>query len=210
MLVVAVNFSVYWCSRAIAGNWRHYDLALPADEAIPLVPWTVVIYFGCFLFWIVNYILIARLDRAHAWRFCSSDLMAKLVCFGFYVLLPTAMSRPEITGAGLFAGGMRLLYAIDAPDNLFPSIHCLVSWLCFIGLRGREEVPRWYRGFSALFAAAVFVSTLTTKQHVLVDVAAGVLLAEGSYWLAGRQPVRRLFSGLFRRLSVLFRQNTGE
>lgn len=209
-MVVVFNFSVYWCSRAIAGNWRHYDLTIPVDGLFPLLPWTVVIYFGCFLFWIVNYMMIARLDRAHAYRFCSSDLMAKLVCFGFYVLLPTTMSRPELTGSGLFTEGMRLLYAIDAPDNLFPSIHCLVSWLCFIGLRGREEVPRWYRCFSCLFAVAVFFSTLTTKQHVLVDVFAGVLLAEGSYWLAGRGPVRRLFATLFRKLSVLFRQDTGE
>ena len=205
-MVVVCNFSVYWISRAIAGSWRHYDLTLPADELFPLLPWTIAIYFGCFLFWIVNYIMIARLDREHGYRFCSSDLMAKLVCFGFYILLPTTMSRPELSGSGLFYEGMRLLYAIDAPDNLFPSIHCLVSWLCFIGVRGQPRVPWWYRCFSCVFAVAVFFSTLTTKQHVLLDVFAGVLLAEGSYWLAGRAPVRKLFAALFHRLSVFFRQ----
>lgn len=41
---------------------------------------------------------------------------------------------------------MRFVYAVDAADNLFPSIHCLVSWFCYIGLRGRRDIPVWYRG----------------------------------------------------------------
>ena len=80
---------------------------------------------------------------------------------------------------------MRFLYQVDAADNLFPSIHCLTSWFCYIGIRGRREVPKWYRVFSCLFALAVFISTLTTKQHVIIDVIAGAALAEVAYRVAG-------------------------
>ena len=68
------------------------------------------------------------------------------------------------------------LYSIDAADNLFPSIHCLVSWFCYIGIRDRKEIPEWYKQVSLGIAVLVFISTLLTKQHVLVDVAGGVLL----------------------------------
>lgn len=37
-------------------------------------------------------------------------------------------------------------------------------------------------------AVLVCVSTLTTKQHVIVDVAGGVLLAEFCYWIA-KKPI---------------------
>ena len=73
-----------------------------------------------------------------------------------------------------------------AADNLFPSIHCLNSWFCYIAVRGRREIPRWYQRFSFWAALAVFVSTLTTKQHVIADVIGGALLAEVTWQIAGR------------------------
>ena len=74
--------------------------------------------------------------------------------------------------------GMIWLYSIDAADNLFPSIHCLVSWFCFLGIRGRQEIPKWYQYLSCVIAVCVFLSTLMTKQHVVWDVAGGVILAQ--------------------------------
>ena len=76
---------------------------------------------------------------------------------------------------------MRFLYSMDAADNLFPSIHCLVSWLCYIGIRGNKKVPQWIRTTFCICAIAVFISTLTTKQHVIYDVVAGVALVEVTY-----------------------------
>ena len=81
---------------------------------------------------------------------------------------------------------LSLLYQMDAADNLFPSIHCLNSWFCYIAVRGRQEIPRWYQRFSFWAALAVFVSTLTTKQHVIADVIGGALLAEVTWQIAGR------------------------
>ena len=83
---------------------------------------------------------------------------------------------------------MLFVYSVDAADNLFPSIHCLVSWLCYAGVRGKRSVPVWYQRASCVMAVLVCVSTVTTKQHVLVDVAGGVLLAEACLWI-GRKPV---------------------
>lgn len=73
---------------------------------------------------------------------------------------------------------MKFLYWVDDADNLFPSIHCLVSWFCYIGIRGRKEIPKWYQNCSCATAIIVFLSTLTTKQHVIVDIIGGVVIAE--------------------------------
>ena len=78
------------------------------------------------------------------------------------------------------------LYSIDQPTNLFPSIHCLVSWFCFIGIKDREDIPKWYKVFSCIFAIMVFVSTQVTKQHYLVDVVGGVLIAELTFRISRR------------------------
>ena len=103
-----------------------------------------------------------------------------------YLLLPTTNVRPSIPEQGFCYQMLAFLYLIDAADNLFPSIHCLNSWFCYIAVRSRREIPRWYQRFSFWAALAVFVSTLTTKQHVIADVIGGALLAEVTWQIAGR------------------------
>lgn len=85
------------------------------------------------------------------------------------------------------------LYSIDAADNLFPSIHCLVSWFCYLGIRGRKEIPRWYQSVSMVIAILVFASTLLTKQHVIVDVAGGILLAEFCFFIGRKTDLYRIY-----------------
>lgn len=182
LLTVSCNALAYYGTRLVTANMVHYNLSNRLDDQIPLIPWTVVIYFGCYVLWIVNYILGCRQERKTAFRFISADFLAKIICMICFVIFPTTNVRPIISGNTIWDVGMRLLYRMDAADNLFPSIHCLTSWFCYIAVRENDKIPLWYRRFSAFAAVLVFISTLTTKQHVLIDVVAGVALAEGCYY----------------------------
>lgn len=206
-----LNNLVYAGSKVIAASWHHYNIESPLDTAIPFLPWTISVYFGCYVFWIVNYIVCVRLGKERAWRFLSADFAAKLICLVCFLVFPTTNTRPEVSGASIWDALMRFLYHVDSADNLFPSIHCLTSWFCYIGLRGQKAVPRWYRTFSCIFALAVFVSTLTTKQHVLIDVAAGAALAEGMYWVSGHTGLAEIYAKAAERVNRLFwKQKDGE
>ena len=110
-----------------------------------------------------------------------------------FLAYPTTNTRPVIEGNGIWDLLAGWLYSIDAADNLFPSIHCLVSWFCFIAIRKNEKIPLWYRVFSCIMAVAVFVSTLTTKQHVLVDVAGGVILAQVCFILGQKTKLWHIY-----------------
>lgn len=198
------NSLVYGGAKIIAGSWHHYNLETALDGMIPFLPWTVSIYFGCYLFWIANYILSVRQGKEAAYRFLSADLLAKCICLFFFLVMPTTNTRPEVPGNDIWAFLMRFLYFVDSADNLFPSIHCLTSWMCYIGIRGRKNVAVSYRVFSCLMALAVFVSTLTTKQHVLVDVLAGMLLAEGCWQITGRTCLARRYRGFWERMNRCF------
>lgn len=179
-LVAAFGYNclVYFCTGALAKSRTLHRLDTVLDQKIPLVDWTILIYLGCYVFWMINYTLIYRESRERAYRFFIGDFLSRTVCLIFFLIYPTTLTRPEITGSGMCCDLLRLLYWIDAPVNLFPSIHCLVSWNCYLGLKGSKTVPDWYRRVSAVLAFSVFVSTLTTKQHVIIDVAGGVLLSE--------------------------------
>ena len=187
------NCLVYSGSRMIAGGWYHHNIETGVDRSIPFVPEFLVIYFGCYVFWAVNYILIARQDRRSVYQFFTGDFISRCVCLVSFLAFPTTNTRPLITGSGLWTQAALWLYSIDAADNLFPSIHCLVSWFCYLGIRGRKEIPRWYQSVSMVIAILVFASTLLTKQHVIVDVAGGILLAEFCFFIGRKTDLYRIY-----------------
>lgn len=115
-----------------------------------------------------------------------ADLLGKLICGIIYIKFPTTNIRPDITTPGVFVDMLKFLYKIDAADNLFPSIHCLVSWYCFAGLRTLKTIHVWYRYFSLFMAIIICISTITTKQHVIIDVFGGIMLAELTWQLSLR------------------------
>ncbi len=191
LICVIFNFSVYSGVRLFYGDRYFYDLTSKFDNMVPIIPITVLIYFGSYFFWIVNYILICRLNKEHCYRFICADLLGKLVCFITYISFPTTNIRPDITSTGFSWDMLQFLYNADAANNLFPSIHCLVSWYCFVGLRNCKNIPSWYKHFSLFIALLICISTLTTRQHVIVDVFGGVLLAELTWQFSSRVPLSK-------------------
>lgn len=176
------NGLVYGGTKVIAGEWHHFNIESSLDTRIPFVPQFLVIYLGCYLFWIINYILIGRQDKKSMYQFFTGDFLSRCICLVIFLLFPTTNTRPEVAAEGIWNCAALWLYAIDSAENLFPSIHCPVSWFCYLGIRGRKEIPSWYQRMSMVIAFLVFASTLFTKQHVVLDVVGGVMLAELCYF----------------------------
>ena len=209
-ILIVLLFAFFWnlfaynFPRLFTGSWHHYDMTMPVDELFPFMPWTVSIYFGCYLFWYANYYIVSLHDKQHRDQFFCADMIAKLICMIIFVAIPTTNVRPKIVDNDLWSFLMRFLHIVDDPDNLFPSIHCLVSWLCWIGIRKRKDVSLLYRWFSLALALAICIVTLTTRQHVIVDVISGVALAEICYFLAGIPKIRVIYTCLIEFLVRLF------
>ncbi len=127
----------YFGTRLFTTGWHHYDMTIWLDKYIPFLPCTVVIYLGSYIFWAINYTLGCTQDEENAKKFIWTEIIAKTVCLACYVIIPTTNVRPVIEGTGIFKNIMMRLYTMDAADNLFPSIHCLSSWLCIIAVRNQ-------------------------------------------------------------------------
>jgi membrane-associated phospholipid phosphatase len=196
-----LNSLIYSGTQLLMRDAKHYDLSTELDRSIPFIKEWVLIYLICFVFWGINYILIAREGKEHWFRFAAADMGSRLICAVFFILLPTTNVRPKVTGSGVCSILMRFVYAADMPTNLFPSIHCLVSWFCFIGIRRSRKIPAWYRIFSCVFAIMVCISTQFTKQHYLIDIVGGVLLAEFCYMVTHRTQIYRGLERMFDRLN---------
>ena len=203
-----VNSLVYWGAPLLQTGIPVHNLSGRLDELVPFLPPFIIVYFGCYVFWVVNYLIIAVQEKEHRYRFFTADLYSRLICFVCFVLIPTTNTRPELSGSGFWVEAVRFLYRVDKPVNLFPSIHCMASWFCCIGLRGRTGVPKWYKMVSVVITVLVFISTLALRQHVLIDVIGGVLTAELTWFVSrhtgGYLIYERVVESLAGKMSRLF------
>lgn len=184
-LIAAVLFNmlVYKGNILITKNFNHYDLSIFIDEWIPFCSFFVVFYVLAFVQWVVGYIVISRENKETCYRVMSGEIFAKFICLLFFLFLPTIISRPEVVGNNIFDGITRFIFSYDQPVNLFPSIHCLESYLvfrCSLPL----NLPKSYKIGMFLMSVFVFLSTVFIKQHVFVDILGGIFVGEIGLFIA--------------------------
>ncbi|MET3383511.1 phosphatase PAP2 family protein [Variovorax paradoxus] len=122
-------------------------------------------------------------DKAELWA-CARDaaIMAAVGLVVFW-LFPTTVPVFAVDWAQYPA--LQFLKATDVGGNAFPSLHVafavLTAMLLDRQLRG-VQAPTWLRVLNLLWAFGIVYSTLATRQHVLLDVLGGTLLAAAVSW----------------------------
>ena len=180
---VAVHFLTYFPPKLIPTGLAPHDLSLPLDAAIPLWTPAVAVYVLAFAQWTAYWLLLGWQGQALRSRYLAGELLAKLLCAVVFVVFPTTLMRPAAAGGGVFDRVLQLVYLLDTPTNLLPSVHCLQSWLCARMAFEAKSLPKWVAPVMAVFSMLVFCSTLLVKQHVLVDLPAAIFVAELGLWL---------------------------
>ena len=141
ILTLTANFIAYFGTRPFTSSWKHYNIETVLDQQIPVIPWTIVIYFGCYLVWIVNYLIAASREKEFVWRFFAADVLARLVCMAFYLLLPTTNVRPSIPEQGFWNHMLALLSQMDViADVIGGALLAEVTWQ----IAGRTHLGAWY------------------------------------------------------------------
>ena len=151
------------------------------DRRIPFLSWTIWIYHTQFFFLLIAMWTLQQ--TANISRTFYAVVAASLISFAIFFVYPTTLPRAELITGGLTKSAFALLYSIDAPTNCLPSLHVALGWIAAMGIG--EEKRRW-RGWALLWAALISLSTLTTKQHYLIDVLAGLCVAALCWVLAKR------------------------
>lgn len=153
------------------------------DRAIPLMPWTILVYTSEYWLFISAYFIFRdELTRnKYIWSYFG------MLAFGaiFFVFFPTTYPRADYPIPldinpviyRIFDG----LRNADDPSNCFPSMHVTC---CYLTAFAFLEAPESRRNFWIYFtwATAIAVSTLPTKQHYFVDVMGGLALSVAGYW----------------------------
>jgi PAP2 superfamily len=145
------------------------------DDALPFWPWTA----WCYLPFYAATFLIAIGGFRRRWLF-DRTVQAVLIVM-FLGALGHLFVRAEYPRTVLYppypdlsSAFLASVQHIDPPGNVFPSLHVAhTTMLSLLLIKDRPVLGR----VALLMATMLAISTLTTKQHFLADVASGYLLA---------------------------------
>lgn len=168
-------------------SFDYVDITSEWDQFFAFEPAWILAYIGSYFFWIYQYTTVGRESPEKVYQLAAADAVAKIICLVFFIALPATNVRPEVKGTGFIPFLMRLMYTIDTPTNLFPSIHCFVAWMGTRYIFECKKIRRKWLVYPLCFLGTilVFLSTLHTKQHVVWDVISGIAVAEVG-WLVAR------------------------
>ena len=201
-LLCALGLCVaYYLTSLLNGIFRdgydtYFDITSRFDRMIPAVPIWTVMYFFSYVFWIISYLWVSRESREMSNRLLFADLIGKVLCTAVFLIAPTTAERPPVAVDAFAAPLLKLLFAIDEPVNLFPSMHCSVSWFAVRYVLKCKKIPTWYKFTAVLLMLAVFASVLFTKQHVIIDIFGGIAVAELSIQVSDRTGLYKLYNKL--------------
>ncbi|WP_213084144.1 phosphatase PAP2 family protein [Cohnella massiliensis] len=155
-----------------------FHLATPLDQKIPFLS-VFAIPYALWIFYIYACLLyLYAKDRRVYYLSIGTYVVSTLISYLIYSVFQTTVPRPIVTGDDPLSQLVRFIYWRDQPYNCFPSIHVFSSYLMMRAIWNSKMKNRLNVAVIYTFSFTIILSTLFMKQHVLADVAGGMLLAE--------------------------------
>ncbi|MCA3176325.1 MAG: phosphatase PAP2 family protein [Burkholderiales bacterium] len=142
------------------------------DTLIPFIPLAVWVYLSQFaLLFCAIWYAPNTMTRSIAFY---SMLLASASAALIFIAFPTILPRYPVEDYGATALLWQGLYAVDVPSNCFPSLHAALAVIAVFPLYRRGDI---FKIVAPLWALAIMFAAMATKQHVVLDILGGLVLA---------------------------------
>ena len=149
-----------------------HDVKRDIDDKIPFVEWSVLVYVLWFPLIALFPIALFYVNEEYYVFYITAMFMEVVLSVICYMIYPTTFKRPKpsdkLSGklmAIVFKGSYRGV-------NCAPSLHCSSCYLIiFTALMAMHNVTGI---ISIIVAVAIVISTMTTKQHTVIDVLSAI------------------------------------
>ena len=202
-------FQAYWVVYLVWFFWLDltitdpkYIIHSPIDDFIPFNEWFVFPYCSWFLLLAAVTALLWWNDTESYDKLCLMMFSGMTFCLILYMVLPNGLDiRPTAEAVGrdnIAMQIMQLLWKADASVNVCPSIHVFNSVTLMLAYYRSAifDAPRrrWMRPATMVLCVSISLSTILLKQHSVIDVVFGLLLAlllDHAATVLQRSPVQR-------------------
>lgn len=162
------------------------------DQLIGFEPLALPLYLSLWVY--VSLLPAFFSSRRELCRYGAAMALMCLAGLAIFYFWPTAAPTPDIDWSRYPDVG--LLKSLDASGNACPSLHVATAFFSGFWLHHlmrRFRAPLWIHLVNWTWCVGIIYSTLAVRQHVLVDVAGGLVLGGLAAWLSlrGRRPAKR-------------------
>lgn len=161
---------------------RSYTLPLyfSWELNIPFIPGFIIVYFsiGGLLLLPLFTLSVSELHRLGI-NLLWLTLLAGLIFF----LVPTRLGFVRESDPRQYKAIFWLLFKIDHPHNLFPSLHIAYSLTIILSVLKKNE--RYLQWILIAWLAAISFSVLLVHQHHILDIVGGVILSTVIHYSVG-------------------------
>ncbi len=167
------------------GNVVYHVIHTQLDEWIPFCELFVIPYFLWFFYvgGVVCYLALVKKEGFT--KFALSAVFGTLIFIIISAVYPNMQDlRPEVFQRdNIFVKLVQMLYTTDTPTNVLPSLHVYMSIITNAAICDETGFKKNGRVccISKLLCISIILSTMLIKQHSVVDVGMGIIMAYMAY-----------------------------
>lgn len=190
ILPVVISITTYLLSygipKIIVNSENLHYLHIALDDLIPLFSPSIIIYFLAYVQWFFAICVLLKQETILGYRISTAIIIGSLIGFAAFVIYPTAIIRPTIKVNNIFDQILSTTYLVDSVVNACPSFHCFCSTITIHILYRSKDINKKISILNFIFSVLVYASTLLTKQHYIIDIPFGILLADISVLISSK------------------------
>lgn len=173
--LVCIQSILYFISKLLQGDLNLVGNVI--DTKIPFLPVFFIPYCIWYLMiFIIPYYLYCK-DKDKYIKYTMAYILCSMIGNIVFISYPSTVARPTVTGTDIFSLIAKFIYWIDTPTNCFPSLHCAISMLFILYICESKNTNIITKISVCIISILIMLSTLFTKQHVVVDFISGDILA---------------------------------
>ncbi len=173
--LVCIQSILYFISKLLQGDLNLVGNVI--DTKIPFLPVFFIPYCIWYLMiFIIPYYLYCK-DKDKFIKYTMAYILCSMIGNIVFISYPSTVARPTVTGTDIFSLIAKFIYWIDTPTNCFPSLHCAISMLFILYICESKNTNIITKISVCIISILIMLSTLFTKQHVVVDFISGDILA---------------------------------
>lgn len=149
------------------------------EEMIPFLPWTFIVYISAY---IQAPMVLRYMPKTVLFKLLKLLGICVTISMLTYIVLPLRFPRELIPVSNQF---VKNFHSTDPEGNCFPSLHVVMTTV-FAYCYGLVQPSKFKRILMWIWAIAMVLSVLTTKQHYVIDIFGGLALALPTIFILGK------------------------
>ncbi len=172
---IATCTGLYTVTNLLSDSFENkHQMFFQWELDIPLIPCFIIIYSSFYPLLILGF--LACRTKIELQNLTGQMIFCAIIAAIIFVIFPGELGYTRAEDTGLFKPVYDLLFELDRPSNLYPSLHIAFSYISlgFVLVQTRRAI---FKFLFSLWFIGIFSSVILVHQHHIFDILTGLALA---------------------------------